>query len=129
MEKWVFFQTGKEQMLLLPELSMFLVIWSFFLVFFVMNRQIGNGLFLFYFRYCLWIVGNGATLMNSNSVWRNVVHDAKKRDCFHNADEDKKLGQAIEDAILELELLDESESLFKRLSLAEKSVTAPKLSR
>ncbi|CAJ1970809.1 unnamed protein product [Sphenostylis stenocarpa] len=63
---------------------------------------------------------NVALTRASNSVWRKLVVDAKKRDCFHNADEDKKLSRAIKDAIFELELL-ESESRFKILSLREKS--------
>lgn len=72
-------------------------------------------------RYCLWIVGNGSTLFNSDSIWRKLVLDAKKRDCFHNASEDKKLGQVIEDALFEIELLEESASTFKKLSLGSKS--------
>jgi senataxin len=68
-------------------------------------------------RYCLWILGNAATLINSDSVWRNVVLDAKRRDCFHNANENKKLAVAIKDVLFELELLEESESPFKKLTL------------
>jgi senataxin len=59
--------------------------------------------------------------MDSYSIWRNVVIDAKIRDCFHNADEDKKLAASIEDVLLELELLEESESSFKKLSLGGNS--------
>jgi len=72
-------------------------------------------------RYCLWILGNATTLINSESVWRNVVHDAMKRDCFHNVGEDKKLAGAIEDVLFELRLLEESESPFRKLSLRENS--------
>lgn len=71
--------------------------------------------FYFYCRYCLWIIGNATTLVNSDSVWRKVVLDAKTRDCFYNAEDDKKLALAIE-----LELLEESESRFKKLSLWDK---------
>lgn len=46
--------------------------------------------------------------------------DAKRRDCFHNADEDRKLARAIEDVLLEIEL-EESESSFRKLSLGENS--------
>ncbi|XP_061347141.1 helicase SEN1-like [Gastrolobium bilobum] len=74
-------------------------------------------------RYCLWIIGNASTLSNSDSVWGKVVLDAKKRDCFHNADDDKELARAIEDALLELELLDEFETPFKKLSLGNKPET------
>jgi senataxin len=59
--------------------------------------------------------------MDSYSIWRNVVIDAKIRDCFHNADEDKNLAAAIEDVLLELEFLEESESSFKKLSLGGNS--------
>ncbi|XP_021833769.1 uncharacterized protein LOC110773552 [Prunus avium] len=53
-------------------------------------------------RYCLWILGNEATLRNSNSIWKKLILDAKKRDCFYNADDDKNLAQAIAAARLEL---------------------------
>lgn len=49
--------------------------------------------------------------------------DAKQRNCFHNADEDKKLNQVIEDALFEFELLDGSESAFNKLSIRDKSET------
>jgi len=57
-------------------------------------------------------------------VWRKVVLDAKGRDCFHNADEDKKLDQVIEDACFEFELLDESASAFNKLSIRVMSETS-----
>ncbi|KAK7300604.1 hypothetical protein RJT34_11452 [Clitoria ternatea] len=83
---------------------------------FLSNRQRAN-VALTRARYCLWILGNATTLMNSNSVWRNLVLDAKKRGCFHNVDEDRKLDRAIEDALFEIELLEGSESVFKKISL------------
>ncbi|KAJ8770464.1 hypothetical protein K2173_017955 [Erythroxylum novogranatense] len=46
-------------------------------------------------RYCLWILGSGATLINSDSIWKKLVIDAKNRACFYNADEDKSLAKAI----------------------------------
>ncbi|KAJ6738455.1 P-LOOP CONTAINING NUCLEOSIDE TRIPHOSPHATE HYDROLASES SUPERFAMILY PROTEIN [Salix koriyanagi] len=30
-------------------------------------------------RYCLWILGNGATLVNSDTIWKKLVTDAKER--------------------------------------------------
>ncbi|KAJ8770540.1 hypothetical protein K2173_018031 [Erythroxylum novogranatense] len=48
-------------------------------------------------RYCLWILGNGATLIKSDSIWKKLVIDAKNRACFYNADEDKSLAKAITD--------------------------------
>ncbi|ESQ28804.1 hypothetical protein EUTSA_v10019511mg [Eutrema salsugineum] len=52
-------------------------------------------------RFCLWILGDEATLVNSKSLWRNLIHDAKERDCFHNSEEDKSLAQAIASAKIE----------------------------
>ncbi|KAK9724097.1 hypothetical protein RND81_05G047900 [Saponaria officinalis] len=46
-------------------------------------------------RHCLWVIGNGTTLSNSASVWKDLVDDAKTRGCFYNADEDNDLNQAI----------------------------------
>ncbi|KAM7279812.1 hypothetical protein ACFE04_006946 [Oxalis oulophora] len=57
-------------------------------------------------RYCLWIVGNGATLINSDTVWGRLVIDAKSRGCFYNADMDERLGQAMMDSLIELDQLD-----------------------
>jgi len=72
-------------------------------------------------RYCLWILGNASTLANSDSIWRKLIVDAKRRDCYHNADDDKKLARVIDDVLFEIELLEESESPLKKLSLCEKS--------
>ncbi|CAI9272137.1 unnamed protein product [Lactuca saligna] len=60
-------------------------------------------------RYCLWILGNGSTLLNSGSIWRDLIVDAKDRGCFHNVSEDKNLAQAAMGALIELRQLD---SLF-----------------
>ncbi|XP_058787783.1 uncharacterized protein LOC131662105 isoform X2 [Vicia villosa] len=87
---------------------------------FLSNRQRAN-VALTRARHCLWILGNETTLENSDSVWKELVLDAKERGCFHNADEDKKLAEAIEDALLEIELLDEPELPFKKLSLQDRS--------
>lgn len=53
-------------------------------------------------RHCLWILGNGATLSNSDSIWKKLIIDAKNRDCFYNADEDDELSQAIASALVDL---------------------------
>jgi senataxin len=50
-------------------------------------------------------------------VWKKLVVDAKKRECFHDADDDKELVQAINDALLQLQLIDENESPFMKLTL------------
>ncbi|XP_052304624.1 uncharacterized protein LOC18106539 isoform X1 [Populus trichocarpa] len=57
-------------------------------------------------RHCLWILGNGATLVNSDSIWKKLVTDAKERGCFYNVEEDKGLSKAITDAFLESDQLD-----------------------
>ena len=60
-----------------------------------------------HFRHCLWILGNERTLVNSESVWETLVFDAKNRQCFFNADEDKDLAKAILDVKKELEQFDD----------------------
>jgi len=67
--------------------------------------------------------------MNSDSVWRNVVLDAKRRDCFHNAISDKNLARAINDVLFEIKLLEGYESPFMKLSLGEKSEASTTSSR
>lgn len=74
-------------------------------------------------------MGNAATLNNSRTVWTKLVNDAKRRKCFRNADDDNNLALAIEDAMRELELVDETESPFKLLSVRDKSETAATTSR
>ncbi|PIA63253.1 hypothetical protein AQUCO_00200937v1 [Aquilegia coerulea] len=56
-------------------------------------------------RYCLWILGNGSTLMNSDSIWKKVVMDAQKRGCYFNVDEDETLSEALIDSMLKLDRL------------------------
>ncbi|XP_057469573.1 uncharacterized protein LOC130758622 isoform X2 [Actinidia eriantha] len=50
-------------------------------------------------KHCLWILGNGAMLTQSNSVWKKLVVDAKARDCFYEAKDDKNLAQAVASAL------------------------------
>ncbi|XP_047170098.1 probable helicase MAGATAMA 3 isoform X2 [Vigna umbellata] len=89
---------------------------------FLDNRQRAN-VALTRARHCLWILGNEKTLSSSDSLWRNLVNDAKERECFHKADDDKKLAKAIESEALLIELLDESNTPFKKLSLGGPSRT------
>ncbi|TXG56676.1 hypothetical protein EZV62_017989 [Acer yangbiense] len=58
-------------------------------------------------RYCLWILGNERTLTRSESVWQNLVRDAKDRRCFFNADDDKDLARAILEVKKEYDKFDE----------------------
>ncbi|KAG5534411.1 hypothetical protein RHGRI_022511 [Rhododendron griersonianum] len=72
---------------------------------FLSNRQRTN-VALTRARHCLWIVGNGATLITSGSVWKELVVDAKARGCFYDANDDKDLAQAVAGALVELNELD-----------------------
>ncbi|CAI9110338.1 OLC1v1010344C1 [Oldenlandia corymbosa var. corymbosa] len=65
-------------------------------------------------RHCLWILGNSATLINSGSVWKKLVLDAKSRGCFYNAEDDKNLADAISSALTDFRLFDK---LFKNDSV------------
>ncbi|XP_015697335.1 uncharacterized protein LOC102717830 isoform X2 [Oryza brachyantha] len=46
-------------------------------------------------KHCLWILGNGTTLLASNSIWAELVHDSKRRGCFFDALDDKNLAETI----------------------------------
>ncbi|KAJ1704695.1 hypothetical protein LUZ63_004474 [Rhynchospora breviuscula] len=54
-------------------------------------------------KHCLWILGNGSTLTKSNTVWKDLVLDAKDRGCFFNASDDVSLAEMIKNTIRELE--------------------------
>ncbi|KAK8522687.1 hypothetical protein V6N13_115645 [Hibiscus sabdariffa] len=49
-------------------------------------------------RHCLWIVGDGRTLSERESVWKGLIRYATARRFFFNANEDKELAKAILDA-------------------------------
>ena len=79
----------KELMFLLQEQGMFLCKLVFFLhPCYLLSSSID-------FRHCCWILGNERTLCNSESVWETLLLDAKIRQCFVNADEDKDLAKSI----------------------------------
>jgi hypothetical protein len=50
-------------------------------------------------------LGDGVTLLKSDSVWKKLVLDAKERGCFYDANEDKNLARAITTALVESEKL------------------------
>ncbi|KAG8369518.1 hypothetical protein BUALT_Bualt14G0021900 [Buddleja alternifolia] len=54
-------------------------------------------------RHCLWILGNEGTLSKSDSLWKDLICDAKDRQCFFNADEDSDIAKTIVDVKKELE--------------------------
>ena len=66
----------------------------------------------------MWILGNEQTLINSGSVWEDLVLDAKVRQCLYDADESKDLGKVIMDVKKELDQLDDllnsDSTLFKK---------------
>ncbi|TQE12863.1 hypothetical protein C1H46_001509 [Malus baccata] len=85
---------------------------------FLSNRQRAN-VMLTRARYCLWILGNEPTLVKSESIWKKVIVDAKKRKCFYNAEEDKDLSQALAPALVDsssFREVDPAEFLSKPLS-------------
>ncbi|KAL1807596.1 hypothetical protein ACET3Z_024586 [Daucus carota] len=68
-------------------------------------------------RHCLWILGNEETLSKSDSVWEQLVLDAKVRQCFFNADDDKGLQAVIMEVKKELDQLGDmlkEDSMFFR---------------
>lgn len=66
-----------------------------------------NASILIFNRHNLWILGNEKTLVSMENVWKDLVLDAKKRQCFFDADEDKDLAKSILDAKKELNQLDD----------------------
>ncbi|KAJ9554076.1 hypothetical protein OSB04_018121 [Centaurea solstitialis] len=58
-------------------------------------------------RHCLWILGDERTLTNSDSVWKALVLDAKKRHCFFDADADEYMKMTIVASKKELQQFDD----------------------
>nr|GEX90582.1 UvrD-like helicase, ATP-binding domain, P-loop containing nucleoside triphosphate hydrolase [Tanacetum cinerariifolium] len=58
-------------------------------------------------RHCLWILGNERTLTNCESIWKDLVSDARNLHCFFDADSDECLKMTIIGAKKELEQLDD----------------------
>ncbi|CAL1352529.1 unnamed protein product [Linum trigynum] len=58
-------------------------------------------------RHCLWILGCGRTLMNSESVWQSLVYDAKACNCFFEVGEDRSLGKVVLDVKKEYDQLED----------------------
>lgn len=50
---------------------------------------------IFYYRYCLWILGNAKTLLSSGSIWADLVRNAKDRRCFFNGSNNKSICRVI----------------------------------
>ncbi|KAJ7942669.1 UvrD-like Helicase, ATP-binding domain, P-loop containing nucleoside triphosphate hydrolase [Quillaja saponaria] len=58
-------------------------------------------------RHCLWILRSKRTLASDEAVWEAILLDAKNRQCFFNADEDKDMAKAILDVKKELDQFDD----------------------
>ena len=58
-------------------------------------------------RHCLWIVGNGNTLLKSETVWADLVADARRRNCIFNASSDNALCKVVFRVKHELDELDD----------------------
>ncbi|CAH9094296.1 unnamed protein product [Cuscuta epithymum] len=58
-------------------------------------------------RHCLWILGSERTLIDSNSVWQELVQDARKRHCLFSASDDCDLSNTILKVKKELDQLDD----------------------
>ncbi|CAH8387938.1 unnamed protein product [Eruca vesicaria subsp. sativa] len=82
---------------------------------FLSNRQRAN-VALTRARHCLWVVGNERTLTMSGSVWTELVSDSKRRGCFYDAVDDKNLRDAMNDAMLNVDMSD-AYSSFQSLSI------------
>ncbi|KAF8077354.1 hypothetical protein N665_1044s0014 [Sinapis alba] len=82
---------------------------------FLSNRQRAN-VALTRARHCLWVVGNERTLTMSGSVWTKLIRDSKRRGCFYDAVDDKNLGDAMNDAMLKVDMSDVYSS-FQSLSI------------
>ncbi|OAO94937.1 hypothetical protein AXX17_AT5G34000 [Arabidopsis thaliana] len=61
---------------------------------FLSNRQRAN-VALTRARHCLWVIGNESTLARSGSIWANLISDSKRRKCFYDAKDDKRLRDAM----------------------------------
>lgn len=53
------------------------------------------------------MLGNERTLTNNESIWRDLIRDAKRRDCFFAAEEDSDVSKTILDVKKELDQLDD----------------------
>nr|GEV91261.1 UvrD-like helicase, ATP-binding domain, P-loop containing nucleoside triphosphate hydrolase [Tanacetum cinerariifolium] len=58
-------------------------------------------------RHSLWILGNERTLASSESIWKELVCDARNRNCLFNADADECLKTTIVGVKKELDQLDD----------------------
>ncbi|KAM7252228.1 hypothetical protein ACFE04_024111 [Oxalis oulophora] len=94
------FQGGEEDIIIMSTVR------SYGEIEFISNCQRTN-VALTRARHCLWILGNERTLVRGPSVWYDLIHDAIKRQCFFNADDDKDLAKAILEVKKEFDQMDD----------------------
>ncbi|KFK33321.1 hypothetical protein AALP_AA6G359800 [Arabis alpina] len=78
---------------------------------FLNNRQRAN-VALTRARHCLWVIGNETTLALSGSIWAKLISESRRRGCFHDAEDEKNLRDAMNEALLE-----DVSSTFRSLSI------------
>ncbi|KAF9620475.1 hypothetical protein IFM89_013092 [Coptis chinensis] len=68
-------------------------------------------------RYCLWILGRGPTLLNSDSVWKKLILGAQNQGCYYDAEKDERLAKMLFESVVKLDqfdhLLNMSSMIFK----------------
>ncbi|KAH7664506.1 P-loop containing nucleoside triphosphate hydrolase protein [Dioscorea alata] len=57
-------------------------------------------------RHCLWILGNAPTLIKSQTIWEEIVLDAKNRHLFFDSKDDDDFHNAIIEYFSKVDLLD-----------------------
>uniref|UniRef100_A0A1J3JVN5 Putative helicase MAGATAMA 3 n=1 Tax=Noccaea caerulescens TaxID=107243 RepID=A0A1J3JVN5_NOCCA len=87
---------------------------------FLSNRQRAN-VALTRARHCLWVIGNGATLALSGTIWTKLIRESRRRKCFYDAVDDNNLRDAMNDALLKVDMTDVFSS-FKSLSLRKERI-------
>ncbi|KAJ1693613.1 hypothetical protein LUZ63_010311 [Rhynchospora breviuscula] len=46
-------------------------------------------------RHCMWIVGSATTLLESGTIWSDIIFDARKRRCYFDAKDNEDLKKLI----------------------------------
>ncbi|KAJ3689681.1 hypothetical protein LUZ61_018845 [Rhynchospora tenuis] len=58
-------------------------------------------------RHCMWIVGSATTLLESGTIWSDIVFDARKRRCYFEAKDNDDLRKLILNVKNELDQLED----------------------
>ncbi|KAG5613980.1 hypothetical protein H5410_013804 [Solanum commersonii] len=100
------FQGGEEDIVIITTGPVRINLIHCFFIIWIINSALSK-IFHSFSRHCLWILGNEQTLLNSNSIWEELILDAKDRQCFFHADEDTDMRKTILDAKKELDQLED----------------------